>query len=561
MKKELLLSDYEVILEIASSYNFDNDFMSNLTKIKSDIDDYSVKLMFVGGFSAGKSALINSTLEMDVLTENQLPQTAIATEIVYDTDEYIEAVGSGGCERYNVGQIDNIPENSCDYLIAHLNNKNLLKFGDFTFVDMPGFNSGIEKHNKAILRYAGNGNAYILVIDVEAGEIKSSISDFIREIKNYDNNLCVVVSKTDKKTTEEATRIINEIALTASYEFENGISVIGESKMDEDTPAKMLDLISKFDIQSLFEQKIAPELKSLAKIGIVYLQGILKAGQLNNENLENEIRDHMEAKKKLEEKLGKEKIKLDKKIRGQVKDQVICDVQTALFSNTDSLAAAAAAGGNAFSAAVNNIIRPVLINSITSNVEISCDEMVCDIGKVIKDSEVDFSSITNAIQDLLIAKKDEFNAPDDNKKPPLFGDKGNTLYKGATGLLALTTNIVSPLLEVAIMFIPEVLKFFSNLLGRNSEEDKTEMIKNKINGEIIPQIIQKLSGQIDTSLSAMSAEAFEEIKKTINARIDIEAQAYEDALKRRDETVKKDTDRQSKINMDIDKLNNLKYTY
>ena len=67
-----------------------------------------------------------------------------------------------------------------------INAENLKDVGNAIIVDMPGFNSGIANHNKAILRYAGMGNSYILVIDCEEGAIKQNISDFIKEIKNYE---------------------------------------------------------------------------------------------------------------------------------------------------------------------------------------------------------------------------------------------------------------------------------------------------------------------------------------------------------------------------------------
>ncbi len=60
-------------------------------------------------------------------------------------------------------------------------------------------NSGITDHNKAILQYSGKGNAYIFVIDSEEGTIKQNVSQFMNEIKQYDDNIAIVISKSDLK--------------------------------------------------------------------------------------------------------------------------------------------------------------------------------------------------------------------------------------------------------------------------------------------------------------------------------------------------------------------------
>lgn len=64
---------------------------------------------------------------------------------------------------------------------------------------MPGFNSNIEQHNRAILQYVERGNAYLLVIDCEEGGMKASVLEFVEEIRKYDHNLIIVLSKVDKK--------------------------------------------------------------------------------------------------------------------------------------------------------------------------------------------------------------------------------------------------------------------------------------------------------------------------------------------------------------------------
>ena len=63
-------------------------------------DHFEIKLLVVGHFSAGKSALLNALLQRPAfLKEAQQPQTALATELVYDTTEQAFAYRKdGSCE-------------------------------------------------------------------------------------------------------------------------------------------------------------------------------------------------------------------------------------------------------------------------------------------------------------------------------------------------------------------------------------------------------------------------------------------------------------------------------
>lgn len=60
-------------------------------------DHFEIKLLVVGHFSAGKSALLNALLQRPAfLKEAQQPQTALATELVYDTTEQAFAYRKDG---------------------------------------------------------------------------------------------------------------------------------------------------------------------------------------------------------------------------------------------------------------------------------------------------------------------------------------------------------------------------------------------------------------------------------------------------------------------------------
>ena len=95
--QKLLNDTLNQTLEMANKYEF-NKICSEIDLLKLQSNDFKLKVILVGSFSAGKSALINAMLKRDLLEEGQRPETSIASELLYSDEEYIEAMKDGKCE-------------------------------------------------------------------------------------------------------------------------------------------------------------------------------------------------------------------------------------------------------------------------------------------------------------------------------------------------------------------------------------------------------------------------------------------------------------------------------
>ena len=71
----------------------------------------------------------------------------------------------------------------------------LARIADYTIVDTPGFDSGIEAHAQALSNYIGVGSAYLVVVDQEKGGLDETTLQFIREISHYSNQSCSAGSR------------------------------------------------------------------------------------------------------------------------------------------------------------------------------------------------------------------------------------------------------------------------------------------------------------------------------------------------------------------------------
>lgn len=519
-----------LIEEISKKYNFDTE-TGQIEKVTADMSSFRLKILFSGGFSTGKSAAINTLLDRSLLKEALTPETAIASELIYDEDEYVEAVSQSGRVRMSINEAESIDTSLYEYLIWHINCDNLKKINKYTIVDMPGFNSGIENHNKAILRYAGNGNAYILVIDCEGGEIQESLALFMEEIRNYNNNIAIAVSKTDKKSPELVDEVAANIANSAEDIFGEPVNVIKISKYDKETPDKLIETINGFDSEDIFKQTFKPQIFDIGSKCLFGLSGIKRGANLDESEIQKEIKHHLEVQIKLEQELEREKEKLATRMRKTVRPQILNDVREALTNRIDELTNAILQGGNAFSSRVNGILRSTLANSTKQYVEQSFYEFAegLDLSSLSETTNMDGFNSSDAIYKLNKMKNTIDTIVNANK------DYG-PVYKAITTTLSVIFTTIAPWLELIIIFMPEVVSLFSSIIGKFQEKKVREETKDKLINEIIPMIISRLEPAIDESLEKMQDDMVSDVSKSINERIQIEIDGLNKAKKRLEES-------------------------
>lgn len=504
------------IQQISDEYSIHGEMQEKLEQLQKKIEQFSMKILMIGGFSAGKSALLNTLLSEEILIENQNPETAVATELCYGPINKFEAIFTNGTVReMTLADIQQLPPKDVLHFRFTLNNAFLRQYADYTFVDMPGFNSTIEEHNKAIMQYIGQGNAYVMVVDCEEGEIKSTGIDFIHEIRQYDHNLAIAVSKADKKATSALQEIVTNIKETAEWEFQESLVVEAVNKFDSETVHKMQHIIESFDVQQIFNATIRPMIEELYEYILISLKKLATTKMLDISELQQQIDDHIRLKKELEMNLQKERKKLTQKMQNYVLPNIISEAEAALFNNSYQLATAAATSENAFSRQVNNTLRPVLVEATRRYTEESYEEFLQDLDFV--SMNVDTANMSGNIAEKLSETVKAL------KKIQKVTDQSLKMYKVISGVLAITTSVVAPWLELIIVFLPEILKVF----GIGGQKSQTDKIKKKIEDEIIPQIMDKLRPEIRSSLAAVEAELLEETEVKMAELISIE----EDALK------------------------------
>lgn len=199
---EKVILALEEIKKMNLAYQISTDAVE---KLKEEMVNGKVCVPVIGKFSTGKSALINTILgyRRRILREDITPETAIPAEIVYSQIEEAVTItkNDGSYESLAIEDYRNYEADANTVKSARIKLRNSFLEGipDIMIVDMPGFESGFEIHNKAIDNYLTQSLAYIVTFAADDMIVRSSIGNILRELCLHDMPLCIVITKCDKK--------------------------------------------------------------------------------------------------------------------------------------------------------------------------------------------------------------------------------------------------------------------------------------------------------------------------------------------------------------------------
>ena len=189
--------------EIAQKY--DLPAVQTIDETTAEIPGFRITAPLVGGFSTGKSSLINAVIGEKLLSTKITPETSVPTEITFgkDTAELIK--NDGTSHTVPLSEFDKDTLSADEYSLVRINTSNefFAKIPSIKLVDMPGFDSGISVHDRAIDDYLPRSLAYIIAVSADEGTLRESILTFLNELKIYDVPIYAVITKSDKTTPEE----------------------------------------------------------------------------------------------------------------------------------------------------------------------------------------------------------------------------------------------------------------------------------------------------------------------------------------------------------------------
>lgn len=548
INKRLMENKLEEAQRIAEKYSL-TSVVEELRNIHALSDEYRVHLLMIGGFSAGKSALLNRFIGKEVLMENLAPETALAAELYFSERERIVANFFDGSKRevFDVGGLNAQEVKNLEY---YLNSERLKKHPDYIMVDTPGFDSGIEQHNNALMQYINHATGFFLVIDVEKGTISESALRFLNEVSQYSSDIAVIINKCDKKLPQDVLKIQEHVQSVLLASCGEEYPVICTSIKEEEVGMKLERLMNHFDPQILYEKNIGSMLNLKRDRILDALTLLKKTKELDTEALDREIENRESACETLLRQIEMKKLQVKNQLKYEVKERIIEKVQSELRSNVDYLTRSLQAGTESLQRAVIELIRPILIREVEEYSDIAYENLVQGLRLITVDESADIGkfaeiftsiyekvSVSQGIQDLFGSKTGS-------------GENKWSVFKNAAGLLGIATKVVSPVVELIIYFLPEIFKGLRALFGKSKEEKMAEAIES----QLIPEVISKLNRELDGSLSEVEQVLVGNISSSIQEIIRVEKEALENAKKKKTEMVEDFEAGLSEIDADIQRL-------
>lgn len=545
--------------------NFSNqESVKKATSEKNELEvqlrnDSYIKVPFVGDFNAGKSSLINAMLGVDLISTNILPETAVAYEFYYDTQEKLEIWEEDRLiQTTGLSQINNLTLTPKNLVKVYINNEFVKSQYErnIIIVDMPGIDSGLEAHNNAILNYIQDGNYFVLLTDAEGGTLRQTAINFIDEVKKYGASVAVVISKTDKKPIEEIPNIKATIEKTALLHVGNNVKIATSSAVNKDF-AEVIGILNSIDSEQIIKLKYEPLVKTLINGYISELQLQMKLLIQDKSQFEQKIQKLKEEKENAIIEL-KHKSETAQSVKGSA-DDILNDIATALQAKSGYLATLLYNGQdvNIFKQELLTIIRPVIVTSFKREIT----EYQDVIGQAVQDFSIKADEIINDKDNKILSGVQEI-AGNLIGKEVLEGllkkglDKLASRFVGYKGLGMLFNTlgkIIGPLVTIAINIIPDVLR----LIFGKSKEQKISELQQKISTTVISKIVEAMRPQMEE----MIHEQRKHIDDNLQQLIESEMQKHDDnILAMQQQQLEKEAaaNKIAKLQECVDKLNALK---
>ncbi|MGL2632479.1 dynamin family protein [Helicobacter pylori] len=487
----------EQVLEVLKEVEIDKTECSTLL---ASVQKQQLVIPVVGNFSAGKSTLLNRFLEKSVLPTGITPETSLATELHYSTNERIEAFSNNDekAESFELNEqsFEAIKENATkySYLKVYLNNEALKNSAPLVFVDMPGFDSPISSHTHAILEYLERGVHFVILTSVEEGNLTKRM---VRELKNlleFDKGLSFILSKTNLRTPSQVGEISHYIQDQIQDHLDLTTHLIYSNK-DNNT---LLEVADKIDAEKLFSALYLKQLKFLNSRLQNSLKSVIKSFDYSKEKALEEIKALDLSVKDIEKTYEKLRANLEEEYSSVAVNSVVKKVLEEVREQKSYLASLINKS-NEF----NSEIESIMQQSLIKNAKLEIEKINLSFSK---DFCAEFESLNKLSSGFSVNLEHGLELGINALSVILSKNR-------ATRPFALILQGLKPLLKDLLTLLPNIIASFF----RNEEKERAKL-ENLIEVKVIPEVQYKLK----KVLPGLFNECLENSLKGLKDRCELE---------------------------------------
>ena len=472
------------------------------------LDKFQVVVPLIGEFSTGKSSLINALLDRKSLLGVELtPETAVPTEICYGEQEKAIVHGNSGEKEISLAEFSG-QEFSVDKVHKvqlFINHEFLREISTVKIVDMPGFNSGVDLHNRAIDEYLPEAKAYILTFSARTPTIPGDMANFLRELKLHDVPVFLLITKAKAVTAEELTECADRIREDAKkYLNLSDVSIgVTNAKGKEKMLSDFADALRQIegDSQRLFAQDAKNHLVQYGSDLATYLETSIKQANLTPSELEAEVSATESKLQALRGKLAEAGENFD----GQIED-CISAIRSRL---TNALTDAA----------------PSLENMLVRNIDIKDKVNMIVREAIISAMKEEFLPRVNRYMDKVADMISLDIAVDSSTSLDANQEKMDLLLKEATKT-AVAKAIPKILAAIGILTVSGVLVELGFMKKRENEQ--RQLAQEKIQGEVIPQVTNRAMEAVRATIQREVSEINRKIAEEAKGQVTVQEKALVD---------------------------------
>ena len=506
---------------------------NKLSEIQGNITDAELIVPVVGGFSAGKSTLLNSFLGNEILPTAVTPETALATELRYSDSNYIEAVtASGAVERHQLADFARLKDNAQNFknLRVYLNNENLKAIQPLVLVDMPGFDAQIENHNQAILNYLERGVFFVFLTSIEDGNITLSMKREIDNLQQIGKGFAFCISKTNLRAPDDVKAVQQKIAeqLEDDFDYTGQIALL-----DMDGGNNLKNILTAVNPDELFKLLFIDELRENYTGLIQSINVKISTFKSNRKEIEETLSALQNSLQGIEAKKQSAINDVEQRYSRDSVSVINQAVTSAILQQKMRLVDLAINNQGAFERELNDITKNALLSAVQTRFRAISQDLIEEMGNDINAqlATLPDGGLGGIAMDVLA-----------NSRADAFGKVANTALKSISK--AIMVNVTSTTLKAllggvfgivgaVLLFLPEIISLFTK---GEKERRQREQVEQAIINNVIPQIQQQLNtvlpdlmNQNITALINQVSEQFEE--QLQQKRNEIEAAEAEKAAK------------------------------
>lgn len=548
MNKDIINCNLKSLEDICTRYpQLAADLIKNIGQLKKDINSFSAYVPFIGLFSAGKSALLNCYIGMDVLPVDQPATTSLATELRFGEKKQLVLVDDNGKEHFSENMPSNAEEaNSTMFsgyskAVCFVPSKKLQELNGVIPVDMPGTDSGIEAHTQALFQYLYQGAAFVVVVDAASGTLPPTIGQILQNISKTKKRVFLVVHKSDKYS-EEKILSVSELLLD---QMESILArrpiLLVTSILTPGTPDVLHKTLSTLDVHRLLFEEFAPAVSQYSIRLANQLSTLSQGLTEDSSTLDSAIFAASQAHKDATTLFEKNKRKVQNDFSEGAVRKAVAEVGNELEANIETLCDAAIEGEHSLSIRLGYIVESCVVRSLRQSIEMQLNAVAIDL------NSLDSMNI-EALQGVI---KDATQGTAHLLSKALSGmAKGGKLYKVLATTLAVMTNVIAPIVEILIIFLPDIINLLSDQEGKRRQH-----IKAQLRSRLFPDVRAKLEESLRSELPEFGQRAIEAVEADFKAILDEREAALKEALRQKSYHEVDVDQRRSVYAKDIQQLN------